>query len=57
MDDLNKEQLEKLRQRLYEIEEKVRTDPEIIKRKEELYRKLSTLTQEDLNKVIYVPPR
>ena len=57
MDDLNKEQLEKLRQKMYEIDERVRTDPEIIKRKEELYRKLSTLTQEDLNKIIYVPPR
>ena len=47
---IEKNHLEELRQKLYEITEKVRTDPESIKRQEELARKLGTLTQEDLNK-------
>jgi isoleucyl-tRNA synthetase len=48
--NIEKNSLEELRQKLYEIDEKVRTDPESIKRQEELARKLGTLTQEDLNK-------
>lgn len=41
---------EKLIDKIKEINEKHRNDPESIKRKQEIYRQLSTLTSEDLSK-------
>ena len=52
MSDNCRSEREKIIDKINEINEKARTDPETIKRKQELYEELSKLTSEDLSKQI-----